>query len=133
MSTATIIPRRMRLRRTEPCTMPSSRKIQARRIKEPSNYAASNPRSEEHTSELQSRFDIVCRLLLEKKKLDVQKVAQHPARDGHDQVRADPSVYVLRVHFFLNVHSTAAIDTLSLHDALPILCLRLRLSRGVCD
>src|SRR5699024_11583358 len=27
-------------------------------------------RSEEHTSELQSRFDIVCRLLLEKKKID---------------------------------------------------------------
>src|SRR5699024_12080865 len=26
-----------------------------------------NDRSEEHTSELQSRFDIVCRLLLEKK------------------------------------------------------------------
>src|SRR5437868_12108416 len=31
----------------------------------------SNPRfrSEEHTSELQSRFDLVCRLLLEKKKI----------------------------------------------------------------
>src|SRR5207249_10508212 len=28
----------------------------------------SKPRSEEHTSELQSRFDLVCRLLLEKKK-----------------------------------------------------------------
>src|SRR5699024_11441517 len=27
-------------------------------------------RSEEHTSELQSRFDLVCRLLLEKKKMD---------------------------------------------------------------
>src|SRR5207249_11536463 len=27
-----------------------------------------HPRSEEHTSELQSRFDLVCRLLLEKKK-----------------------------------------------------------------
>src|SRR5438105_5784412 len=27
-----------------------------------------NPRSEEHTSELQSRVDLVCRLLLEKKK-----------------------------------------------------------------
>src|SRR5207249_7651501 len=27
-----------------------------------------NARSEEHTSELQSRFDLVCRLLLEKKK-----------------------------------------------------------------
>src|SRR5207249_9256340 len=28
-----------------------------------------HPRSEEHTSELQSRFDLVCRLLLEKKKI----------------------------------------------------------------
>src|SRR5437868_9059954 len=37
--------------------------------------AIANPRStlrsEEHTSELQSRFDLVCRLLLEKKKADV--------------------------------------------------------------
>src|SRR5207249_10881833 len=30
--------------------------------------SAVRPRSEEHTSELQSRFDLVCRLLLEKKK-----------------------------------------------------------------
>src|SRR5699024_12421167 len=30
--------------------------------------AGGPPRSEEHTSELQSRFDLVCRLLLEKKK-----------------------------------------------------------------
>src|SRR5699024_11357543 len=29
--------------------------------------SSSKPRSEEHTSELQSRFDLVCRLLLEKK------------------------------------------------------------------
>src|SRR5699024_12652480 len=28
------------------------------------------PRSEEHTSELQSRFDLVCRLLLDKKTAD---------------------------------------------------------------
>src|SRR5207249_11681128 len=33
-----------------------------------SAFALSEPRSEEHTSELQSRFDLVCRLLLEKKK-----------------------------------------------------------------
>src|SRR5437868_8036535 len=33
------------------------------------------PRSEEHTSELQSRFDLVCRLLLEKKKK--LRVSQH--------------------------------------------------------
>src|SRR5699024_12667533 len=31
-------------------------------------------RSEEHTSELQSRFDLVCRLLLEKKKKDENTV-----------------------------------------------------------
>src|SRR5207249_10365640 len=31
------------------------------------------PRSEEHTSELQSRFDLVCRLLLEKKKKNIKK------------------------------------------------------------
>src|SRR5206468_11516626 len=32
-----------------------------------------NPRSEEHTSELQSRSDLVCRLLLEKKKKTKQE------------------------------------------------------------
>src|SRR5699024_12087260 len=32
-------------------------------------YRRFGNRSEEHTSELQSRFDIVCRLLLEKKKI----------------------------------------------------------------
>src|SRR5207249_8582970 len=31
------------------------------------------PRSEEHTSELQSRFDLVCRLLLEKKKKKTER------------------------------------------------------------
>src|SRR5699024_11303260 len=30
-------------------------------------------RSEEHTSELQSRFDLVCRLLLEKKKINIKR------------------------------------------------------------
>src|SRR5699024_11991194 len=32
----------------------------------PGQEVVLNPRSEEHTSELQSRFDLVCRLLLEK-------------------------------------------------------------------
>src|SRR2546421_5886562 len=36
-----------------------------------------NHRSEEHTSELQSRSDIVCRLLLEKKKKDNQHNDKH--------------------------------------------------------
>src|SRR2546428_1806377 len=46
--------------------------VESRRSGEPrAGHAAGGPdrrRSEEHTSELQSRSDIVCRLLLEKKK-----------------------------------------------------------------
>src|SRR3989454_2010903 len=38
------------------------------RVAEPSGYAALDSRSEEHTSELQSPCNLVCRLLLEKKK-----------------------------------------------------------------
>src|SRR5207247_8613762 len=34
-------------------------------------HALPAPRSEEHTSELQSRVDLVCRLLLEKKKTNI--------------------------------------------------------------
>src|SRR5437868_13270635 len=34
-------------------------------------------RSEEHTSELQSRFDLVCRLLLEKKKKYTQSTSNY--------------------------------------------------------
>src|SRR5699024_11801273 len=46
-----------------------------------SSLMHNNPtdRSEEHTSELQSRFDLVCRLLLEKKKKEQQQLAQ-PAK-----------------------------------------------------
>src|SRR5207249_6605417 len=45
---------------------------------------ASKSRSEEHTSELQSRFDLVCRLLLEKKK---KKKNKHFGRRHHNQVQ----------------------------------------------
>src|SRR5207249_5663488 len=38
--------------------------------------AGTRLRSEEHTSELQSRFDLVCRLLLEKKKMHHNKSQQ---------------------------------------------------------
>src|SRR5690606_41943614 len=45
----------------------------ARRGREPSDAGAARAgRSEEHTSELQSRENLVCRLLLEKKKSDRQ-------------------------------------------------------------
>src|SRR5438105_7399111 len=39
-----------------------------------------NLRSEEHTSELQSRVDLVCRLLLEKKKKNKYKQSQNKKR-----------------------------------------------------
>src|SRR5690349_24717937 len=44
----------------------------ARRSRRPSRNGSA--RSEEHTSELQSRRDLVCRLLLEKKKKKTQKL-----------------------------------------------------------
>src|SRR5689334_23837480 len=44
-----------------PSALPSSALLRISRLD-------SSPRSEEHTSELQSQFHLVCRLLLEKKK-----------------------------------------------------------------
>src|SRR5437868_12531745 len=44
-------------------------------------------RSEEHTSELQSRFDLVCRLLLEKKK------------NNHNAIQSLPTTLTQRVFF----------------------------------
>src|SRR6266487_3903531 len=57
-------------------------------------------RSEEHTSELQSPVELVCRLLLEKK------------LDSAAQARG--------AVFFFNDTATTEIYALSLHDALPI-------------
>src|SRR6266571_5248303 len=97
-------------------------------------------RSEEHTSELQSHVNLVCRLLLEKKKqprrrclrasyTDVpradrlrscdaprnREAARRRARRGRTRRprSASPS-------FFFNDTATTEIYTLSLHDALPI-------------
>src|SRR2546430_4985253 len=47
----------------------------------PIGYDANHPRSEEHTSELQSQSNLVCRLLLEKKKsASTRSAATPPAR-----------------------------------------------------
>src|SRR5207249_8242848 len=51
-------------------------------------------RSEEHTSELQSRFDLVCRLLLEKKKAAPERtgtLAHSRTRDRQSGRTAPPS------------------------------------------
>src|SRR2546421_6551741 len=46
------------------------RLFQAKKFESHFNSSAFLVRSEEHTSELQSRSDLVCRLLLEKKKIN---------------------------------------------------------------
>src|SRR3712207_3045856 len=61
-------------------------------------------RSEEHTSELQSRQYLVCRLLLEKKNNNTSPVCTSSTC----------------LFFFFNDTATTEIYTLSLHDALPI-------------
>src|ERR1022692_637688 len=96
-------------------------------------------RSEEHTSELQSPCNLVCRLLLEKKKKIFNRLQGalgtnqaldiDPAQGG----RFNPMPVFLRPHvaghmggafgvffFFFNDTATTEIYTLSLHDALPI-------------
>src|ERR1022692_4046179 len=84
-------------------------------------------RSEEHTSELQSPCNLVCRLLLEKKKKKLQNM-------GHDislhlipryricllRVATQVLSKALSFFFFFNDTATTEIYTLSLHDALPI-------------
>src|SRR5438067_9803382 len=45
---------------------------------------AGRARSEEHTSELQSRFDLVCRLLLEKKKKKKSKLNHNKKKIKHE-------------------------------------------------
>src|SRR5438105_8429488 len=50
-----------------------------------SGQGAHITRSEEHTSELQSRVELVCRLLLEKK-----NTTQTSRRQAHNATKADP-------------------------------------------
>src|SRR5690606_41026502 len=42
-------------------------------------------RSEEHTSELQSRENLVCRLLLEKKKTEQERLRSGGTQEGHER------------------------------------------------
>src|SRR2546422_4948353 len=55
------------------------------RRKDQARYRRVTARSEEHTSELQSRLHLVCRLLLEKKKTNTDKrpASQDTERSNH--------------------------------------------------
>src|SRR6266480_3935290 len=71
-------------------------------------------RSEEHTSELQSHVNLVCRLLLEKKKQNI------PPGIPERKIKKNGITPWLTLCFFFNDTATTEIYTLSLHDALPI-------------
>src|ERR1039457_436682 len=97
-------------------------------------------RSEEHTSELQSPCNLVCRLLLEKKKKNPDqagaglkctrrgsggaaarwRTVQHAVRVCRLCSRSCVGRRVCFSFFFFNDTATTEIYTLSLHDALPI-------------
>src|SRR6516225_675749 len=96
-------------------------------------------RSEEHTSELQSHVNLVCRLLLEKKKNIVGQLGGRRKRVVNNAEDTTLHRFVAlkflpeelaidsqaierfkREVFFFNDPATTEIYTLSLHDALPI-------------
>src|SRR5215211_1210821 len=82
--------------------------------------AREEERSEEHTSELQSHSDLVCRLLLEKKKTALRRTC---CRVPALPLNAARVLFPPRrgsVCFFFNETASTEIYTLSLHDALPI-------------
>src|SRR5476649_1664251 len=99
----------------------------------PSAFSASTiscprTRSEEHTSELQSHSDLVCRLLLEKKNLKPAPIST-PLTALLPIIAYAMSASCLSyigwprptaMFFFFNDTATTEIYTLSLHDALPI-------------
>src|SRR5574337_501708 len=102
-------------------------------------------RSEEHTSELQSPLNLVCRLLLEKKKnprptiprpghtppptqqppIPPRHPPPSPPRLKHCLLNPHPRNTRTARLFFFNDTATTEIYTLSLHDALPICALKL--------
>src|SRR6266511_3707886 len=98
-------------------------------------------RSEEHTSELQSRENLVCRLLLETKKSTSDGYTIQMTTTSNvvnpslykkipyyvdtnfilvTKAGANPNSWIVNF-FFFNDTATTEIYTLSLHDALPIL------------
>src|SRR6266705_2639419 len=97
-------------------------------------------RSEEHTSELQSPYDLVCRLLLEIKKVrtrlrtfagnpiirlfwlnsGMSRTFSIPTRNSAVRRRPLPLLPQPPYRLFFRIPSSGKVATLSLHDALPI-------------
>src|SRR6202142_3068430 len=98
--------------------------------------ARSTRRSEEHTSELQSPTNLVCRLLLEKNKVSSlpnhEGAAGRAGQLGHGlghlfrerterQLRTEPDANLLSLlHLFFKDGATPEISPFSQHAALPV-------------
>src|SRR2546422_2134985 len=79
--------RRARIPRPARCIAGAAFLRASRRARAPGTPSTcrSGPRSEEHTSELQSRLHLVCRLLLEKKKKKIRKMKLSARQVQHEQ------------------------------------------------
>src|SRR6516225_2285230 len=103
----------------------------------PAAFHQACSRSEEHTSELQSHVNLVCRLLLEKKKRHLIGLPHYATLAKGPMIRQvftnslmlsfmylpialSACLVVSILLFFNNNTTTTEIYTLSLHDALPI-------------
>src|SRR2546428_9323282 len=83
---STLFPYTTLFRSPRPCSGPRPRAPRRHRLSH-----TGQSRSEEHTSELQSRSDLVCRLLLEKKKktsnrVSSQSISTEPAHSDKSQL-----------------------------------------------
>src|ERR1022692_3332524 len=76
-------------------------------------------RSEEHTSELQSPCNLVCRLLLEKKKDVFGAAFVFVAGSVKDWIGNEHKQDAVTYLFFFNDTATPEFYPLPLHDALP--------------
>src|SRR2546430_11204404 len=89
--------------------------------------APSRTRSEEHTSELQSQSNLVCRLLLEKKKTNQAVTITQPNQTGsaphhthhHDSLSPSPrqsqTALAITLHTLSRTHTCNPITTASVH------------------
>src|SRR5438132_2443958 len=68
--------------------------------------AGHGPRSEEHTSELQSHSDLVCRLLLEKKKKNKKKDTRKKLKKKNKKIKKIPKLHTVNLNMqnMCNLH-----------------------------
>src|SRR3954464_11139749 len=79
----------------------------------PSSAVQKCARSEEHTSELQSHDNLVCRLLLEKKKCDLRSEEHTSELQSHDnlvcRLLVEKNVHGLTGHRFILKHPVTCV------------------------